>query len=628
MRIRSKPFSLGRLSRRLLGAFFLIVAVLAVAGMTVATQITAMSIEARADRQLASDEAIVNLTFGETEEQVTFYSNLLADAEVLTDQLDHPTVTRSLTISLLSSVRRDRMSVELHRDEPASGESGSDLVRRGFLGIRATELTKAADGDGWNMRISSVSPVESTAGVERVVAVSYPLRAAYLTEIRQRIGADITLLFAAGHAISTLPRQDLARLLAELEASGSGGETGETLLLAGNFATGPVKTRVSPFRVNQRHEGRLLLTMPMGDLLAAQRTIYVKGLLVTTVMLLVAGLLYLPLIRRVTRPLEQLSDATRDIAEGNLDRRVAVHTGDEVEELAASFNSMVQRLKESRREIEAWNRTLEGRVEERTQSLQQTQLELEGVNEQLLRTVNELKETQDQLVQTEKLAAVGQMASAIAHEIKNPLAGIRAALDVVVPELHDNAYAEVLGQVIGQVDRLGRTISRLLGFARPAVPQRELISVRELVENTCLLVEQQARRHGVRIVLDLEPPDRRISLDPQLTTQAFVNIILNALQAMDGKGTLTISSRWLADQQVVKIAFADTGHGMTAEVRQKIFTPFFTTKRQGTGLGLYVVKDVIERQGGDVSVDSTPGEGTVVSTRLPVKQARQPVAGR
>lgn len=624
MRFDFNPFGKGRLSLRLLGVFFLIVAVLAVAGMAVTTQITSQSLEARAESQLASDEAIVNLNLGEIEEKVTFYGELLARAEMLTERLDHPSVTRALTISLLSHVRRHQMRVHLHREEPPAAESGSDLIQRGFLGIRATSLTESLAGEAWEASIESVSPIESRTGIESVVVVSFPLTPTYLKEIRARIGSDITLLFSDSHVISTLPREDVATLLMQLKESGPIEKAGESFLLATTSSLGPSKTRVSPFRINTRQEGLMLLTMPMGDLLAAKQTIFFKGLLVTAIILSGTSLLYLSLIHRFTKPLEQLSDATRDIARGNLDLRVRVDTRDEVGELATSFNVMVERLKESRQEIEEWNRTLERRVEERTRSLQQAQKALESVNEQLVRALNELRETQDQMIQTEKLAAVGQMASTMAHEIKNPLAGIRAALDVVVPELQDNVYGEVLQQVLGEVDRLARTTNRLLSFARPAAPLQVPTSLRELIENTRFLIGQQAKRAGVELRLDLEPPDRPISLDPQLTSQAFLNITLNALQAMDGKGTLTIRSRWLPEQEAVNITFIDTGRGMSPEVVAKVFTPFFTTKHQGTGLGLHVVKEIIERQGGDVTVTSVPGEGTEVSVQLPAKPVTTP----
>ncbi|UCF66621.1 MAG: HAMP domain-containing protein, partial [Acidobacteriota bacterium] len=337
-------------------------------------------------------------------------------------------------------------------------------------------------------------------------------------------------------------------------------------------------------------------------------------------------LLYLSLIRRITKPMEELSAASREIAGGRLDLQVGVTSRDEIGELAASFNLMVQRLRQSREEIEQWNRTLERRVEERTESLQQARRELEAVNEQLVLAMNRIRDTQSQMIQAEKLAAVGQMASTLAHEINNPLAGIRAALEVVVPEIRDSSYTDVLQQILKEVDRLGRTTSRLLGFARPSAPQKSPSSLEQLIESTRLLVAEQAKRRGVEIVLDLEPPDRLILIDRQLTTQALLNVLLNGLQAIEGHGTLTVRTRWLAEQDAVSITIADTGCGMTPEVLEQIFTPFFTTKSQGTGLGLYVVKDIVERQSGRVMVSSKPGEGTEVTIFLPARQQAAPRA--
>jgi signal transduction histidine kinase len=614
----------GRLSRRLLGAFFVIAAVLVGAGMMVAVQITGRSLEARAKSQLASDEGIVHLVLRDLEEQVTLYSDLLADAEILTEHLDHPTDTRSLTISLLSGARRAGMRVHLHREDPPRSEAGADVIRKGFLGIRSMTLTRGPAGDSWLAGIQSVAPVESSAGIERVVAVSFPLTPAYLQEIRGRIGSDISLVVLGDRVISTLPGSDVATLMSHLRELDSVETADRPFVIDTASGSGPVKTRVSPLHIGMREEGLLLLTMPMSHLLTAKRTIFLRGLLVTALLLSGASLLYHSLIRRVTTPLEKLSEATRAIARGDLDLRVDVTTRDELGRLATSFNVMVQRLRQARREIEDWNRTLERRVEDRTKSLQIAQTQLEGVNAQLRRALEELRETQEQMIQTEKLAAVGQMASTMAHEIRNPLSGIRAALEVMAPEFGDTEYAEVLEQVLHQVDRLGRTTTQLLSFARPAEPQLAPTRLRELIESTCFLVEGQAERQGVEIRTDLQPPDRAIFLDPQLTAQAFLNIALNALQAMEGKGALTIRSRWHPDEEAVSIAFTDTGPGMPADVREEIFTPFFTTKRHGTGLGLFAVKDIIERQGGDVSVASAPGEGTVITVRLPAKDGAAP----
>ncbi len=622
-RRRWRPLRNERLSRRLLGAFFAIMAVLAVSGIAVNIQIATKSLETRADGQLRNDEAIVNLHFAELERRVASFSKLLADAEALTAQLGAPRVARSLTISLLGDIRSNQMRARLYLTEPSPSDHSYDLVRRAFLGIRTTRLSQGPEEGNWQASVESVTPVGEPRRVDRAVVVSFPLTAAYLHHVREHIGSDITIVFPDGHFLSTLPDTDAAALWGRIPVDIGPGDEAEPFVFSTQLGGRPNKTRVSAFEIATHREGALLLTMPMDDLLATRRAILGGGLGITAIVILVATILYVSLIRRITGPLERLSLATHDIAAGRLDIQVPVATNDEVGELARAFNTMVRRLRESRHEIEEWNRELGRRVEERTRSLEQARAELEAVNEQLVYALRRLRETQDSMVQTEKLAAVGQLASTIAHEIRNPLAGIRGALELILPQLDDPAQKQVLEQIVEEVDRINRTTSRLLGFARPAEPHKEWTSLSGLIDNVCFLVGQQARRQGVEIQRDYEPPDRSIYLDPQLTTQAFLNIVLNALQAIDGKGTLTIRSRWLPGDAGVQIEFEDTGSGIPLEIQDKLFTPFFTTKRQGTGLGLHVVKSIIERQGGEISLRSTVGKGTVFIVRLPVREQAQ-----
>jgi signal transduction histidine kinase len=600
-----------RITLRLLGAFFLIMAVLVAAAMAVATRITAQSLEARASSQLSNDSAIVQLDLEDLEERLSFYGQLLADTELLTDELAHPTVSRSLMISTLSNIRRHRIRARVFKSPAAADHASAELIRRGFLGIRSTTLTRTT-GSGMSMAsIETVVPIETTQGVDRVLIVSFPLTRAYLQELRRRISSEITFDFGAEQPLSTLPGSTIAELQREIEQQDLvTTDLEHPLLLESASAGGPAKTLVSQLRIGARPEGLILLTMPMSDLVAAKRTLVAKSFLSAGLILVVAGLLYYSLIRRITKPLEELSAATRDIAQGNLDLHVEVTTEDEVGELATSFNLMVQRLKESREEIESWNRALEQRVEERTHSLQKAQKELKSVNQQLVQAVKDLRHTQESMIHTEKLAAMGQLASAIAHEVKNPLAGMRSALELVISDLSNPDSAEVLQRTVEQVDRLSGTTSRLLTFARPTEPLLKLARIGELVEKTRFLIEQQATRQGVELCIDLEKRDRLLSLDPQLTTQAFLNVSLNALQVMERGGKLAITSR--ADNDRLIVSFVDTGEGMPPELLEQIFTPFFTTKKYGTGLGLSVVKSIIERQGGEVTISSTPGQGTEV----------------
>jgi signal transduction histidine kinase len=613
----------GHIALRLLGAFFLIMVVLVTAAMAVATRITAQSLEARALDQLSNDSAIVQLDLEDLEERLSFYGQLLVDTELLTDQLAHPTVSRSLMISTLSNIRRHRIRARVFTSPVAADHASAELIRRGFLGIRSTTLTRATGLSGTS--IETVVPLETTQGVDRVLIVSFPLTRAYLQELRRRIRSEITFDYGAEQPLTTLPVSTIAELRRKIEQQGLiSSELEHPVLLDSSSAGGPTKTLVSQLRIGARPEGLILLTMPMSDLVAAKRSLVAKSFLSAGLILVVAGLLYYSLIRRITKPLEELSAATRDIAQGNLDLQVAVTTEDEVGELATSFNLMVQRLKESREEIESWNRALEQRVEDRTHSLQKAQGELKTVNEQLVQAVKDLRQTQESMIHTEKLAAMGQLASAIAHEVKNPLAGMRSALELVISDLSNPDTAEVLQRTVEQVDRLSGTTTRLLTFARPTEPQLKLACIGELIEKTHFLIEQQAARQGVELCIELENRDRLISLDPQLTTQAFLNVSLNALQAMEKGGKLAITSQHENDRLIV--SFVDTGEGMPPEMLERIFTPFLTTKQHGTGLGLSVVKSIIERQGGEVSITSRPGEGTEVRISLSLQSEAQPAA--
>ena len=624
-RVRSGLISLlrlarGRLSRRLTGAFIVIVAVLAAVVMVIAGSITTESIEARAESELGSDEAIVQLHFQQLEEDVIFLNELLASSQMLTEELTVPSASRSLMISLMSDLRHRGMSVRMYERVPPAEQANFSIIQKGFLGIRTLGLTlapRARDPEAW---LVGVAPVENKRGVERVVSLSFQLTPAYLKRISGRRGSDITVLLPGERVISTLSPTALATLIVQLKEWGDLGDKIEDPWIFSTMLDGnPGKARISPFVINQRREGFLVLTMPMADLLAAQQRIVSRVLLSTLVLLSAASLLYLFLIRRLTRPLGRLSAATQAVAGGNLDLQVRVASDDEVGDLAASFNVMVQRLRESREEIERWNQTLEGRVEERTHSLEAARSELKATNAQLLQALEEVRRTQDQMIRAEKLAALGQMASAVAHEVRNPLAGMKGALQVLLREQVCGERAPVVQLVIEQIDRLSQTTSRLLSFARPATPRQVPSDPTELLYKMRSLVGEQANEKGVSIVMNVQPVDHRFSVDPQLTLQAFLNIALNAVQAMSRGGTLTIASEWNRDARELAVTFADTGGGMPAEVLGKIFTPFFTTKHQGTGLGLYVAKDIIEQQGGRVEVASTPGAGTVFTVRLPAQ---------
>jgi len=286
-------------------------------------------------------------------------------------------------------------------------------------------------------------------------------------------------------------------------------------------------------------------------------------------------------IRRGVRELAS-ADRFNRVLVGAADRRVAVRTGDELESLAQSFNQMVETLDES------------------------------------LKTINN---QHDELVRKEKLASVGQLLAALAHDIKNPLGVIRSSAQLVLDEKQtDGVKREVAQYVIDEVDRLTHRINHFLRFARQKPPEIQPIAAKVLLD--AALREWQALGKGEPITrrLQVSPDIPDLMVDPDQIKEALVNLLINAREAMPHGGDLTVTARPAGSEggpAFVSILIADTGTGISPEHMEQIFDPFFTTKEYGTGLGLTNVKRLVEDNGGHLEIHSTERQGTEVVLRLP-----------
>jgi signal transduction histidine kinase/DNA-binding response OmpR family regulator len=236
----------------------------------------------------------------------------------------------------------------------------------------------------------------------------------------------------------------------------------------------------------------------------------------------------------------------------------------------------------------------------------------------------ELERSQAQLVQAEKMAAVGRLAASIAHEINNPLQAIHNSLHLTLrPTLSEEKKARYLAMAQEEVERLIDIVRRLLEFYRPSRGRRVLADVNQVIDNVLALTNKRLQ-HGhvtvqTRLALDL--PMLRIV--PDQLAQVFLNIVINAVEAMPEGGQLTVCTAKTQDDRWVRITFADDGPGMDERTRASIFEPFFTTKHTGTGLGLAISYGIIERHGGLIQVDSTPGIGSAFAVQLPIVNATQ-----
>ena len=239
-------------------------------------------------------------------------------------------------------------------------------------------------------------------------------------------------------------------------------------------------------------------------------------------------------------------------------------------------------------------------------------------------TTNELQESHArQIRKTGKLATIGELASGIAHEIRNPLAGIGAAVEVLA-EKSSEQDREIVGEIRCQIQRLNSTLRGLLDFARPKEPEIVTCDVDELVKPMIALARPDAQKTHINIdadsITDLPP----ICTDPQQIQQAILNILLNGIQAMPHGGTLTIRGEVIEKMlqpghpRTLRLAIHDTGVGIPPENLGRIFSPFFTTKHRGTGLGLAITRSIIEKNNSHISVQSEVDHGTTVTLEFPV----------
>jgi len=315
--------------------------------------------------------------------------------------------------------------------------------------------------------------------------------------------------------------------------------------------------------------------------------------------LVIALTISISINRNVTHPVRELVKGTKKIAEGDLSYSIPTKTQDEIGQLASSFNQMTQDLKKADEKLLDWGKTLEQKVDLRTQ---------------------ELRSTQNQLFQSEKLASLGKLAAGVAHEINSPLTGILTYSSLLLKSKEDkDPEKEDLEVIVNETNRCKKIIKGLLEFARQTTPEKTLSDINEVIEKSIDLISHQASMQSVRIDKKIKPDLPEIMIDVGQIQQVFINLLLNAIESMPEGGTLTVSSA--IENRMVAVSFADTGIGIPEENLSRIFDPFFTTKDQGkgTGLGLSVSYGLIERHRGKLEVKSKKGKGTTFTVKLPIK---------
>ncbi|CAH5393058.1 two-component system sensor histidine kinase ZraS [Klebsiella oxytoca] len=228
------------------------------------------------------------------------------------------------------------------------------------------------------------------------------------------------------------------------------------------------------------------------------------------------------------------------------------------------------------------------------------------------------KQLQEATARKEKLLALGHLAAGVAHEIRNPLSSIKGLARYFAERTPADGEAHQLALVMArEADRLNRVVSELLELVRPAHLKYQSVDLKEVITHSLQLVSQDAASRAISLKFIAQPALCRIQADPDRLKQVLLNLYLNAIHAIGRDGVITVAVRECGDGRV-KVSVADSGKGMTAEQLQAIFTPYFTTKADGTGLGLAVVQNIVEQHGGTIDAESTPGKGALFTLYLPV----------
>jgi signal transduction histidine kinase len=294
-------------------------------------------------------------------------------------------------------------------------------------------------------------------------------------------------------------------------------------------------------------------------------------------------------IRLIDEPLKHMMETINDIEQGDLNKKVVVRSNDIIGILSSKFNNMVTKISEARDALENVHKT--------------------------------------QMKRASQLASIGEIASGIAHEIKNPLACISGALQVIQGRMEDNdEHKPVLRDVLNQVSRLDSTVKRILEFAKPTKAQKAVVDVHEVIRETLFFINQYANRKAIDVQLFPGKDVKAIYADGRALKQVLLNICLNGIEAMGEKGILHISTavkpRCVAggEKNYIDIKIKDAGCGISQEHIALVFDPFFTTKEKGTGLGLSICMQIVEEHDGFIEVESAVGEGTTFRISLPAPE--------
>ncbi|MFQ5788640.1 MAG: PAS domain-containing sensor histidine kinase [Thermodesulfobacteriota bacterium] len=327
------------------------------------------------------------------------------------------------------------------------------------------------------------------------------------------------------------------------------------------------------------------------------------------VALLFGGILTIIVPRIITKPVFQLVNAAKAVASGDYSYRVKNLMGSiEISMLMEAFNNMLMNIEHNKNELEKKN-------EENLKLLESIVKFNEVLEDRIEEATKEIKEKQEELIQSEKLAIIGELATGIAHEIRNPLSGIAIALEIMKDETKNIEHKQTCKDILKEIDRLDRIIRELLQLGHPSDLNLIECSPNEIVDRALSLINIKAKQKGIIIEKRLKCMEH-FFLDYEQIEQVILNLLLNGIESINGlPAKLTIETG--VSNGFLKISISDTGSGLSEDDKEKIFRPYYTTKDRGTGLGLSITNRIVETHKGKIIVTSEKEKGSTFTILIP-----------
>jgi signal transduction histidine kinase len=474
----------------------------------------------------------------------------------------------------------------------------SDLEGDKYAGLITTHL---------GAYLFTTAPVKRDGQLVGVMALGSRLDT-LVAELKAQSQADVIVLDANGKFLATtLARPDEGYGLLEIEPQAL--SAAPSTLRSLQLYQRPYESLYAPLVIRREPVGMLAAVLPsqyIFDTQALSRNIIGVIFTFLTIAIIVLGF---ALAQYIVRPILRLRAISQAVAAGDLEQKTGLEQDDEIGELAGAFDTMTERLRE--------------RTRVAAQLYQETLLR----NKELAAANAQLRAAQQQLIQSEKMAAIGQLTAGIVHDVKNPLAGAMGLAELMVDDDGvDESSRQNLSLIIENIKRANRIVGDLMKFARQSSLEMQCNDMRGTIETVLRLTGYMARQSKVELRADLPESPVMMNYDPQLIEQVLVNLVQNGIQAMPNGGPLVITLR--QRDEMVTIAVRDSGTGIRPEHLNRIFDPFFTTKPAGvgTGLGLSVSYGIVSNHGGRIDVESALGEGTTFTVWLPVNPPLQPRA--